>query len=80
MTSVAHFWNFRDHDDESNVLDAVRHLNQVKGVKGLRRYFKQVSQSARSKPGADVDDFLGCLNIKIAVRKACTTREWRVDS
>ena len=32
----------RDHDDETNVLEAVRKLNDVKGVKGIRRYFKQV--------------------------------------
>ena len=32
----------RDHDDETNVLEAVRKLNDVKGVKGFRRYFKQV--------------------------------------
>ena len=33
---------WRDHDDETNVLEAVRKLNDVKGVKGIRRYFKQV--------------------------------------
>ena len=35
----------RDHDDETNVLEAVKKLNDVKGVKGIRRYFKQVPKS-----------------------------------
>ena len=36
----------RDHDDETNVLEAVKKLNDVKGVKGIRRYFKQVAMAA----------------------------------
>jgi hypothetical protein len=36
------------------VIEAVGKLNQVKGVKGMRRFFKQIAQSARqgwtSKP------------------------------
>jgi len=57
-----------DHDDEVNVFDAVKKLNEVKGLKGLDRYFKQIAQSARisSEDGANaIDDFLGTLNIKL---------------
>lgn len=51
-----------DHDDETSVLDAVRKLNEVKGVRGMARFFKQVAQSARS---GSQDDFLGCINVKL---------------
>ena len=53
---------FRDHDDETNVIEAVKKLNEVKGVRGIRRFFKQVAQSAK---GTDQDDFLGCVTIPI---------------
>jgi BAI1-associated protein 3 len=70
---LAHLCVFRDHDDDSSVADAARRLNQVKGLKGLGRYFKQIAQSARhptdeSNPATEtLDDFLGTVDIPIVV-------------
>lgn len=46
------------------MLDAVSRLNEVRGVRGLGRFFKQVCQSARQ---GSQDDFLGSINIPISV-------------
>ncbi|XP_066868890.1 BAI1-associated protein 3 isoform X1 [Kogia breviceps] len=59
-----------DHDDDVSLVEACRKLNEVIGLKGMSRYFKQIVKSARangtSGPTEDhTDDFLGCLNIPI---------------
>ncbi|XP_052491796.1 BAI1-associated protein 3 [Budorcas taxicolor] len=59
-----------DHDDDVSLVEACRKLNEVIGLKGVSRYFKQIVKSARANgtagPTEDhTDDFLGCLNIPI---------------
>uniref|UniRef100_A0A8C2YSZ9 BAI1 associated protein 3 n=1 Tax=Chinchilla lanigera TaxID=34839 RepID=A0A8C2YSZ9_CHILA len=59
-----------DHDDDVSVAEACRKLNEVIGLKGMSRYFKQIVKSARTNgtagPTEDhTDDFLGCLNIPV---------------
>ncbi|KAI1896204.1 hypothetical protein AGOR_G00092400 [Albula goreensis] len=60
-----------DHDDDVSVAEACKKLNEVSGLKGMGRYFKQIAKSVRTNGTAasaaeeNVDDFLGCLNIPI---------------
>ncbi|XP_048846937.1 BAI1-associated protein 3 [Brienomyrus brachyistius] len=61
-----------DHDDDVSVAEACRKLNEVSGLKGMGRYFKQIAKSVRANGAAgsaseeNADDFLGCLNIPIS--------------
>lgn len=53
-----------------SLVEACRKLNEVIGLKGMSRYFKQIVKSARANgtagPTEDhTDDFLGCLNIPV---------------
>ncbi|XP_078273899.1 BAI1-associated protein 3 [Rhinoraja longicauda] len=59
-----------DHDDDVSVAEACKNLNQISGLKGMGRYFKQIMKSARANGASgsqddNIDDFLGCLDIPI---------------
>ncbi|VDP65571.1 unnamed protein product [Echinostoma caproni] len=51
-------------------------MNEVKGVKQLGRYFKQVSQSARKGQSGDLDDFLGCITVAVKDIPITGTESW----
>ncbi|KAI4822930.1 hypothetical protein KUCAC02_008448, partial [Chaenocephalus aceratus] len=61
----------RDHDDDVSVAEACKKLNEVSGLRGMGRYFKQIAKSVRSNGSAssgsedNADDFLGCINIPL---------------
>uniref|UniRef100_A0A8C5V9G7 BAI1 associated protein 3 n=1 Tax=Microcebus murinus TaxID=30608 RepID=A0A8C5V9G7_MICMU len=68
-----------DHDDDVSLVEACRKLNEVIGLKGMGRYFKQIVKSARANgtagPTEDhTDDFLGCLNIPVQRDTAMSQR------
>ncbi|XP_029413605.1 BAI1-associated protein 3 isoform X1 [Nannospalax galili] len=70
-----------DHDDDVSLAEACRKLNEVIGLKGMSRYFKQIVKSARANgtagPTEDhTDDFLGCLNIPIREVPVAGTDRW----
>ncbi|KAM6957675.1 BAI1-associated protein 3 [Aplochiton taeniatus] len=61
-----------DHDDDVSVAEACKKLNEVSGLRGMGRYFKQIAKSVRSNGTAATasdenagDDFLGCINIPL---------------
>ncbi|XP_026859096.2 BAI1-associated protein 3 isoform X1 [Electrophorus electricus] len=61
-----------DHDDDVSVAEACRKLNEISGLRGMGRYFKQIAKSVRANGSAasgseeNADDFLGCLNIPLS--------------
>ncbi|XP_062955738.1 BAI1-associated protein 3 isoform X4 [Cynocephalus volans] len=68
-----------DHDDDVSLVEACRKLNEVIGLKGMSRYFKQIVKSARANGTAGhnedhTDDFLGCLNIPLRRDTAMSQR------
>ncbi|KAG8006840.1 BAI1-associated protein 3 [Nibea albiflora] len=62
-----------DHDDDVSVAEACKKLNEVSGLRGMGRYFKQIAKSVRANGSAssgseeNADDFLGCINIPLNV-------------
>lgn len=65
-----------DRDDDFSVIDSVRKLNEIKGMKGLGRYFKQIAQSARAHNLDSVDDFMGTLEIPLADIPSTGLNQW----
>jgi BAI1-associated protein 3 len=62
-----------------SVVEAARKLNEVKSLKGLDRYFKQIAQSARtdkSDKNSHVDDFLGSVNIGLRTIPSNGIDQW----
>ncbi|XP_034046055.1 LOW QUALITY PROTEIN: BAI1-associated protein 3 [Thalassophryne amazonica] len=61
-----------DHDDDVSVAEACKKLNEVSGLRGMGRYFKQIAKSVRANGSAssgseeNADDFLGCINIPLS--------------
>uniref|UniRef100_A0A674NGU1 BAI1 associated protein 3 n=1 Tax=Takifugu rubripes TaxID=31033 RepID=A0A674NGU1_TAKRU len=64
-----------DHDDDVSVAEACKKLNEVSGLRGMGRYFKQIAKSVRANGSAssgseeNADDFLGCINIPLNVSR-----------
>ena len=61
------------------MLEAVKKLNEVKGLKGLDRYFKQIAQSARTSNTTEdgaIDDFLGSIDLRIKDLPSNGSEEW----
>ncbi|KAF7653222.1 hypothetical protein LDENG_00085940 [Lucifuga dentata] len=61
-----------DHDDDVSVAEACKKLNEVSGLRGMGRYFKQIAKSVRANGSAssgseeNADDFLGCINMSLS--------------
>ncbi|KAM3597811.1 uncharacterized protein V6R79_009421 [Siganus canaliculatus] len=61
-----------DHDDDVSVAEACKKLNEVSGLRGMGRYFKQIAKSVRANGSAssgseeNADDFLGCINVPLS--------------
>ncbi|KAK1805248.1 hypothetical protein P4O66_019586 [Electrophorus voltai] len=70
-----------DHDDDVSVAEACRKLNEISGLRGMGRYFKQIAKSVRANGSAasgseeNADDFLGCLNIPLSVQSLALSHQ-----
>ena len=73
------FFN-RDHDDDDSVFDAVGKLNEVKGMRGLCRYFKEVAQSARSgeQVHKNISHYMGLYFTILTTNKSDTMSELHI--